>query len=486
MYPPPRVNRLHKAALAFLAAATAAFFVGAPGNTAIPTTSLITQITVSATDIFEGDSHTTTASLLTNLNGESLVDRVVWTVEADGDDDPEHTWTDDDPGVSSDFDFAYDDLGSTTGAAVVVEAVAFDAEDNSDTAQATINVWKKSETVSIVSQTSDHDLVDGSTADVFVQTDVGFWKVEWSVDGSSLPTDNGPGLTSQITYDFSSVSHGSTVTFTATPYGVNADGDEVAGESATIAVSVWKPIYAMLYVPEKCVEDESIDISLATTVPFDWVEYVIEGAENNEVDPSNETSDMWSEIDHTFAIGGDQDGSPRTVTAVATYVTPSGTVVKSRPETATVKLYDNHGFQWRRMISRVDSFYNVLDDRYIFTSGHTIEYYYDGNARDFHLRRKARWFEDGNQHEANWPDDESFFTTPAFWESVTLPMDTPATLTRDREYYVEAYTNYGAGNAPAEVESEKAFYNPEAADPLPIPTGKEDESENPNLPDALK
>ncbi len=135
MYPPPRVNRLHKAALAFLAAATAAFFVGAPGNTAIPTTSLITQITVSATDIFEGDSHTTTASLLTNLNGDSLVDRVVWTVEADGDDDPEHTWTDDDPGVSSDFDFAYDDLGSTTGAAVVVEAVAFDAEDNSDTAQ---------------------------------------------------------------------------------------------------------------------------------------------------------------------------------------------------------------------------------------------------------------------------------------------------------------------------------------------------------------
>ncbi|MDE0021852.1 MAG: hypothetical protein OXT69_10800, partial [Candidatus Poribacteria bacterium] len=131
-----------------LAAATAAFFIGAPGNAAIESeTSLITQMTVSATDIFEGDSHTTTASLLTNLNGDSLVDRVDWTVEADGDDDPEHEWPDDGPGVSSDFDFAYDNLGSTTGAAVVVKAVAADANGDSDTDQATINVWTKSETV---------------------------------------------------------------------------------------------------------------------------------------------------------------------------------------------------------------------------------------------------------------------------------------------------------------------------------------------------
>ncbi len=300
-----------------------------------------------------------------------------------------------------------------------------------------------------------------------------------------MPTDNGPSLTSQIAYDFSSVSHGNTVTFTATPYGVNADGDEVAGDSATIAVSVWKPIEATLDVPKKCVEDESIDIGLETTVPFDWVQYTIEGT--NEVDPSNETSDTWSEIDHTFAIGGDRDGSPRTVTAVATYVTPSGTVVKSSPETATVKLYDNHGFQWRRMVSRVESFYNVLDDLYIFTSGHTIEYYYDGRPVDDRLRRKAGWYENGEAHgKLKWPPDAAFFATPAFWDSFTLPMDTPATLARGEEYHVFAYTNYGAGNAPAEVFSEKARYDPDAADPLPIPTGTEDESENPNLPDALK
>ena len=481
MYPPPpRVNRLHKAALAFLAAATAAFFVGAPGNTAIPTTSLITQITVSATDIFEGDSHTTTASLLTNLNGESLVDRVVWTVEADGDDDPEHTWTDDDPGVSSDFDFAYDDLGSTTGAAVVVEAVAFDAEDNSDTAQATINVWKKSETVSIVSQTSDHDLVDGSISDVSVQTDVGFWKVEWSVDGNPLATDNGPSLTSQIAYDFSSVSHGSTVTFTATPYGVNADGDEVAGDSATIAVSVWKPIYTMLYVPEKCVEDESIDIGLATTVPFDWVEYDIEGA--NRDDPSNETSDTWSEIGYTFHDGGEQDGNARNITAVAVYVTPSGTVVRSRPETQTVKLYGDNGYIWKETSAEVVSFSATdVEHKYELTTRHYVSFYNDTGSRPADtLKTRNAWREgvdednaglegDGNTDEngeavlREYPfQDFELSETLAYAASMDFYRTRVNTLTRGKWYGGHAYTNLhsdGSAQCKAESSPESLLYD---------------------------
>ncbi len=238
-------------------------------------------MTVSATDIFEGDSHTTTASLLTNLNGDSLVDRVDWTVEADGDDDPEHEWPDDDPGVSSDFDFAYDNLGSTTGAAVVVKAVAADANGNTNTDQATINVWTKSETVNIVSQTSDQTLVGAATTNVSVQTDVGFYRVDWSIDGGTPISDNGPGLTSQITYDFSTVPYGNIVAFTATPYGVNANGEAVAGNAATINIRVVEPISSvtMSLFQSNAVVGEQIHLSAYSDAPYHTMEWYLDDSE---------------------------------------------------------------------------------------------------------------------------------------------------------------------------------------------------------------
>ncbi len=284
-------------------------------------------MTVSATDIFEGDSHTTTASLLTNLNGDSLVDRVDWTVEADGDDDPEHEWPDDDPGVSSDFDFTYDNLGSTTGAAVVVKAVAFDADGDSDTAETTINVWTKSETVAIISQTSDNTYIGVTTDDVSVQTDVGFYRVDWSINGGSPISDNGPGLTSQITYDFSTVPSGNTVTFTATPYGVNANGEAVAGSAATINIRVFDPISSVtMDCPDNVVVGEQFTLSANVDGPFHTIRWFI-GQSDTPVGEvvSNSFDDRFASRDYTFTSGRGSNtvsGKEHTVRAVAYAVDP--------------------------------------------------------------------------------------------------------------------------------------------------------------------
>ncbi len=106
--------------------------------------------------------------------------------------------TDNGPSTTSVFSHDYPALGSTTGAAVVVKAVATDAAGNTDTDQATINVWTKSETVAITSQTNDQDYIDAAISNIAVQTDVGFYRVDWSIDGGSPISDNGPDLESQI------------------------------------------------------------------------------------------------------------------------------------------------------------------------------------------------------------------------------------------------------------------------------------------------
>ena len=480
----PRISRLNKAALAFLAAATAAFFVGAPGNAVFKLRTIeITQMTVSATDTFEGESHTTTASLVTrpgkNLDNRAV--RVEWTVEADGDNDPEHKWTDNNPGSSSDFTFTYDDLGSTTGAAVVVKAVAFDAEGDSDTDQTTINVWKKSANVNIVAQSDDHDLVDGPTSSVFVLTDVGFWKVKWSVDGSSLPADEGPSIISLIEYDISSVPHGKTVTFTATPYGVNANGEEVAGASATIKITVWKSIGAMLYVPEKCVEGESIDIGLATNVPFDWIEYTFEGDENKKTVNGDGTSDKWSETNYTFTDGGDKDGNTRTVTAVAAYIIPSsGRVVKSPPETQSVKLYADNGFSWTSTVARIHEIEKVEGHTYRLTTRHIMKYYND-NQDSTSFNRSSAWFKQDGADKVEAENEKAVDIEKKFKGSVQREIENDRTLEENSSYAVQAHTSIGAKNGPVTRRSPVdgfVRYNPDLNDPLPIETGVEKVNNN--------
>ncbi|MDE0021176.1 MAG: hypothetical protein OXT69_07320, partial [Candidatus Poribacteria bacterium] len=129
-----------------LAAATAAVFVCAPAGAAVPgqrppidepPTIKITSIGPyhSGYDTFEGDNHSMLVD--TNVN----FDTVDWYVN------DSFVRTTNGPSRAAVFSHDYPALGSTTGAPIVVKAVAADANGNTDTDQATINVWTKSETV---------------------------------------------------------------------------------------------------------------------------------------------------------------------------------------------------------------------------------------------------------------------------------------------------------------------------------------------------
>ena len=321
MYPPPRVNRLHKAALTLLAAATAAVFVCAPAGAAAPAPPPPIEITAigpyfSGYDSFEGDNHSMYVN--TNVN----FDTVDWYVN------DSFVRTSDGPSTTSVFSHDYPALGSTTGTAVVVKAVATDADDNTYTDQATINVWTKSETVNIVSQTSNQNLIGAAATDVSVQTDVGFYRVDWSINGGYPISDYGPGLTSQITYDFSTVSSGSTVTFTATPYGVNANGEAVAGSAATIYIRAFDPISSVtVNSPDNVVVGEQFTLSANVDGPFHTIRWFI-GQSDTPVREvvSNSVDDRFASRDYTFTSGRGSNtvsGKEHTVRAVAYAVDPA-------------------------------------------------------------------------------------------------------------------------------------------------------------------
>ena len=398
-----------------LVAATAAVFVGAPVSAVaqvqpplpqepIPqqpiTLFRITSIGPyhSGYDTFEGDSHSMRAD--TNVN----FDTVDWYVN------DSFVRTDNGPSTTSVFNHDYADLGSTTGAPVVVKAVAADANGSTYTARKTINVWTKSETVNIVSKTSDQNLVGVTTDDVFVQTDVGFYRVDWSIDdgigrgatvipdlvnaaiGTTLST-NGPGLTSQITYDFSTVPHGRTVTFTATPYGVNADGEAVAGEAASIEIVAWKMISidGSSSSLSKVVKGEKLFVDASTNIPFSRVEYSVELGDTH-IDNSGGANDTESQIPLSFNnVGPNNDpleGNELDIVVTA-YATINGKEFKSDPVTETVTVYAGNGHTWKTVQVYIDSFEQAFGHVHTQTTSHSVVYYNDDPSAplvDFFIR----------------------------------------------------------------------------------------------------
>ena len=112
--------------------------------------------------------------------------------------------------------------------------------------------------------------MDATTDDVFVRTNINFSKVEWSVNGTALPTDNVPGRTSQITYDFSTAPQGSVLRFTATPYKNDGNGNEVAGNSATIKIIAAKSIstVTMGWLSPNVVVGQQVYLRASSDIPF--------------------------------------------------------------------------------------------------------------------------------------------------------------------------------------------------------------------------
>lgn len=114
-----RGGRLRKAALVFLTAASAAFFVCAQAS-AIEIASIGPYHCTS--NAIEGESHS--MRIDTDVNFVS----VTWTAGS-------HEWIDDNTSTTSVFSYAYNNMGSTNGNIVTVKAVAKDAVGNEDTAE---------------------------------------------------------------------------------------------------------------------------------------------------------------------------------------------------------------------------------------------------------------------------------------------------------------------------------------------------------------
>ena len=172
--------------------------------------------------------------------------------------------------------------------------------------------------------------MDATTTDVFVQTNVNFSKVEWSVNGTALPTTIGPGTTSQITYNFSNARQGSVLRFTATPYKNDANGNEVAGESATIEITAAKAIssVSMGWLQPNAVAGEQIRLRAVSNVPFHTMEWYLNDSKTPIAsDTSGYVGDRHAYADYTFEAGqgsSADSGRKHVIKAVAYAVDPSG------------------------------------------------------------------------------------------------------------------------------------------------------------------
>ncbi len=380
-------------------------------------------------DTFEGDSHSMRAD--TNVN----FDTVDWYVN------DSFVRTDNGPSTTSVFDHAYADLGSTTGAPIVVKAVAADADGNTYTDRATINVWTKSETVNIVSKTSDQALVGATTENVSVQTDVGFYRVDWSVDdgsGGSATTiaTNGPGMTSQIAYDFSTVPHGNTVTFTATPYGVNADGEAVAGEAASIEIVAWKMISIddVSASKPKVVKGEELFVYASTNVPFSRVEYSVELGDTYTYpsERANETSGLAFVRFNNVGPNNDPLEGNELDIVVTAYATIDGKEFKSDPVTRTVTVYAGNGFVWKTVRVNIDSFDHIANDIHSQTTSHRAVYYNDDPHSVVNYLTRTGW----------WVGDRPDHAHMVLFNGVTIETQERLELGYSRDFWDSQVSNF--------------------------------------------
>ena len=235
-----------------------------------------------------------------------------------------------------------------------------------------------------------------------------------------------------------------------------------------------------VYYPQRSrtVEGEWHTVYIETNVPYWTVKWYVDGKLKEIQTNSFGSTDSYFSYQYPWL--GSSNGSNIPVKAVAT------TFLYEDSDEINLTVFSDNDFLWRKSIARVESISHAVGHSYIFTSGHIIEYYND-RKRPFlaFMRRKARWFRDGFARDANWPADAEFTPDTTFWGSFSMSMDTSETLEAGRDYEVEAYTNM-TGEEMATVLSESARYDPEADDPLPIPTGVEDVNENEGLPVEIR
>ena len=142
MYPPPRVNRLHKAALIFLVAASAAVFVCAQAS------AFEITMTFGSTDVVEGEYHSGW------IDATEPFSRVEWWVDGAL---AETNYATLDTQTYNSFGTDFIGLGSESGNEVVIYALAY-ARNSSDTANA-------QHTVTVTASAESDDDENGDESD---------------------------------------------------------------------------------------------------------------------------------------------------------------------------------------------------------------------------------------------------------------------------------------------------------------------------------
>lgn len=280
------------------------------GNVPIAIPIEISSMTVSASDHIDGHSHTT--ALTTNVDFSS----VEWRV----DNALQETQTG--PASKSTFTFNYAGYGSPTGKSVLISVCAVDANGDKFYQSETITVWSSSTSIGISSiSTNASDFAEDDTCTVSLQTDVGFWYVYWYVDGKYTGIFNGPADSASFTPSLSGLglSDGKKATISATAYSINTNGVLGTATSST-DITVWSDAASISIesfdIPDSAAIGNSITAQITTDIPFDRVDWYVDGVCEKIDDPSPVR--RTSSFTYTFnGDGGWEDGGQCVIKAVA-------------------------------------------------------------------------------------------------------------------------------------------------------------------------
>lgn len=174
------MRQLHKTALLFLVAATAAVFVCAPAS-AIQITEMIPYM-----HLYEVDEFTENPIYVTT---DSDFARVEWSVNGSS------VWTDDgtengdDPDTSSNYSPSFRGMAGVGWAYIPVKAVAYDGNGGSHSQTITIKVWGSPKAIEISSMTGPSDVLEDDPFTVHLETSGAFEYVKWYVGSALMYTD---------------------------------------------------------------------------------------------------------------------------------------------------------------------------------------------------------------------------------------------------------------------------------------------------------
>lgn len=322
----------------------------------------ITSMSVSKSDHIDGHSHTTT--IATDADFSSIKWSVDGTVQE----------TQTGPASESSFTFNYGGYGSTTGKSVRITAAASDANGFTASQTKTITVWSSSTSISIASMSANGaDFAEDDTCTVSLQTDVGLWYVSWSVNGQYAVTTNGPALSTSFSPSLSGLGlpNGKQVTISATAYSVNANGVLGTATSST-TVTVWSNASSIniesFDIPDNVLIGNSITAQITTDIPFDHVDWYVDGVREEIDDPSPVC--RTSSFTYTFnGDGGWKDGGQCVIKAVAFGV---GEVANNWDE-GIILLHEGEA-RWRSVEAKIVSI--VLTGKTcVLSTRHGFEYY---------------------------------------------------------------------------------------------------------------